>query len=69
MLDHSPVNKNPALQRCSAATTRYLIVEDELRACVASDDVAAAIASDEKVQLRNILMNPTWNSWCRREGL
>jgi hypothetical protein len=45
------------------------MLDHERRACVASNDVAAAIASDEKVQLRNIPMNPSWNSWCRREGL
>lgn len=47
MLDHSSVSKNPALQRWSAASIRNLVVEDQRRACMATNDVAAELASGQ----------------------
>lgn len=47
VLDHASTNKNPNLQRWSAATVRNLIVEDQRRSCLAVNEVAAHVAAGE----------------------
>jgi len=51
VLDHSSLNKNPNLQRWSAATVRNLILEDQRRSCLAINEVAARLASGESGSL------------------
>lgn len=47
MLDHSSASKNPNLQRWATACIGNLVVEDQRRTTIGSNDVAAAIATGQ----------------------
>ena len=48
VLDHATNERNPNLQRWSAACLKNLVLEDQRRACLAVNDVAAAVAIGEE---------------------
>ena len=47
MLDHSSASKNPNLQRWATACLRNLVLEDQRRTTIGSNDIAAAMATGE----------------------